>query len=86
MITDAIAIENMSSFKNFMNWSQISSDSQYSRVSSSASFFHRTFDSKGREMRRSEFPTGGSYTSSVREGSFELHGNRVITLGLNMSA
>nr|XP_046274550.1 protein OSCP1-like isoform X2 [Scatophagus argus] len=43
----------------------------------------RTFDNKGREVRRSEFPTGGSYTSPVREGSFELHGDRVIRLGTN---
>ncbi|XP_035537563.1 protein OSCP1a [Morone saxatilis] len=44
----------------------------------------RTFNSKGREVRRSEFPTGGSYTSPIREGSFELHGDRVIRLGMNM--
>ncbi|KAM6974609.1 protein OSCP1a isoform 2-T2 [Tautogolabrus adspersus] len=44
----------------------------------------RTFDSKGKEVKQSEFPTGGSYTSSIREGSFELHGDRVIRLGLNM--
>lgn len=35
-------------------------------------------------MKRSEFPTGGSYSSPIREGSFELHGDRVIRLGLNM--
>uniref|UniRef100_A0A3Q3QRB8 Organic solute carrier partner 1a n=1 Tax=Monopterus albus TaxID=43700 RepID=A0A3Q3QRB8_MONAL len=44
----------------------------------------RVFDSKGREVRRSEFPAGGSYSSPVREGSFELHGDRVISLGMNM--
>ncbi|XP_059206422.1 protein OSCP1a [Centropristis striata] len=44
----------------------------------------RTFDRKGREVRRSEFPTGGSYTSAVRKGCFELHGARVLQLGLNM--
>ncbi|XP_050923237.1 protein OSCP1a isoform X4 [Lates calcarifer] len=44
----------------------------------------RTFDSKGREVRRSEFPTGGSYSSPIREGCFELHGDRIIRLGLNM--
>ncbi|KAK2920869.1 hypothetical protein Q8A73_000354 [Channa argus] len=44
----------------------------------------RMFDSKGREVRRSKFPTGGSYSSSIREGSFELHGDRVITLGTNV--
>uniref|UniRef100_A0A3Q3KZ05 Organic solute carrier partner 1a n=1 Tax=Mastacembelus armatus TaxID=205130 RepID=A0A3Q3KZ05_9TELE len=44
----------------------------------------RTFDRKGREVGRGEFPTGGSYSSSIREGSFELHGDRVIRLGLNV--
>ncbi|XP_040909559.1 protein OSCP1a isoform X1 [Toxotes jaculatrix] len=44
----------------------------------------RTFDGKGREVRRSEFPTGGSYSSPIREGCFELHGDRVIRLGMNM--
>ncbi|XP_051811743.1 protein OSCP1a [Acanthochromis polyacanthus] len=44
----------------------------------------RTLDSKGREIRRTEFPTGGSYSSPIREGSFELYGNRVIRLGMNM--
>ncbi|XP_071356933.1 protein OSCP1a [Trachinotus anak] len=44
----------------------------------------KTFDSKGREVRRSEFPTGGSYSSPIREGCFELHGDRVIRLGMNM--
>uniref|UniRef100_UPI0037E87DC5 protein OSCP1a n=1 Tax=Semicossyphus pulcher TaxID=241346 RepID=UPI0037E87DC5 len=44
----------------------------------------RRFDSKGKEVSRSEFSTGGSYSSPVREGSFELHGDRVLRLGLNM--
>ncbi|XP_032390795.1 protein OSCP1a isoform X2 [Etheostoma spectabile] len=44
----------------------------------------RTFDRKGREVRRSEFPTGGSYTSPIRKGCFDLHGDRVIRLGMNM--
>ncbi|XP_034456512.1 protein OSCP1a [Hippoglossus hippoglossus] len=44
----------------------------------------RTFDTKGREVRRGEFPTGGSYTSAIREGCFELHGDRVVRLGRNM--
>ncbi|KAM9340498.1 protein OSCP1a [Symphorus nematophorus] len=44
----------------------------------------RTFDIRGREVRRSEFPTGGSYTSPIREGCFELHGDRVVKLGMNM--
>ncbi|KAM8883247.1 protein OSCP1a isoform 3-T3 [Synchiropus picturatus] len=43
----------------------------------------RTFDRSGRE-RRSEFPTGGSYRRALKEGSFELHGDRVTKLGLNM--
>uniref|UniRef100_A0A3Q3WZ29 Uncharacterized protein n=1 Tax=Mola mola TaxID=94237 RepID=A0A3Q3WZ29_MOLML len=43
----------------------------------------RMFDSKGREVKRSEFQTAGSYTSTIREGSFELRGHRVIRLGLN---
>ncbi|XP_060948972.1 LOW QUALITY PROTEIN: protein OSCP1a [Limanda limanda] len=44
----------------------------------------RTFDSKGREGQRGEFPSGGSYTSSIREGCFQLHGDRVVRLGLNI--
>ncbi|XP_068603414.1 protein OSCP1a [Brachionichthys hirsutus] len=44
----------------------------------------RTFDSKGREVRRRVFPTEGHYTSPIREGCFDLHGDRVIRLGLNM--
>ncbi|XP_068432145.1 protein OSCP1a [Clinocottus analis] len=44
----------------------------------------RMFDRKGREGRRGEFPTGGSYTSPIRQGCFELHGDRVIRLGMNM--
>ncbi|XP_074543526.1 protein OSCP1a isoform X3 [Halichoeres trimaculatus] len=44
----------------------------------------RMFDEKGKEVKRSEFPTGGCYSSPIREGSFELHGDRVIRLGLNM--
>ncbi|XP_053718701.1 protein OSCP1a isoform X5 [Synchiropus splendidus] len=43
----------------------------------------RTFDRSGRE-RRSEFPTGGSYSRALKEGSLELHGDRVTKLGLNM--
>ncbi|KAL6099423.1 oscp1 [Pungitius sinensis] len=44
----------------------------------------RMFDRKGREVRRGEFPTGGSYTSPIRQGCFELHGDRVISLGMNI--
>ncbi|XP_056153829.1 protein OSCP1a [Lampris incognitus] len=44
----------------------------------------RMFDNQRREVKRCTFPTGGSYSSPIREGSFELHGDRVITLGTNM--
>ncbi|KAM6899709.1 protein OSCP1a [Xenentodon cancila] len=44
----------------------------------------RIFNAKGRQVSRSEFPTGEHYTSAIREGSFELHGDRVVRLGLNM--
>ncbi|TNN57384.1 Protein OSCP1 [Liparis tanakae] len=44
----------------------------------------KMFDRKGREVTRGEFPSGGSYTSPIREGCFELHGDRVIALGTNM--
>ncbi|XP_046874887.1 protein OSCP1a isoform X2 [Hypomesus transpacificus] len=44
----------------------------------------RVFNSRGKEMRRWKFPTGGSYTNPPQEGSFELFGNRVIRLGTNM--
>ncbi|TNM93047.1 hypothetical protein fugu_018449 [Takifugu bimaculatus] len=44
----------------------------------------RLFNRTGREVRRSEFPTGGSYTSPIREGSLDLRGDRVIKLGTNM--
>lgn len=43
------------------------------------------FDRKGREVKKRHFSTGGSYSSSVRQGCFQLRGDRVITLGLNMS-
>uniref|UniRef100_A0A3P8U014 Organic solute carrier partner 1a n=1 Tax=Amphiprion percula TaxID=161767 RepID=A0A3P8U014_AMPPE len=38
----------------------------------------------GRELRRTEFPYWRNYTQPIREGSFELYGNRVIRLGMNM--
>ncbi|XP_029700899.1 protein OSCP1a isoform X2 [Takifugu rubripes] len=44
----------------------------------------RLFNRTGREVRRSEFPTRGSYTSPIREGSLDLRGDRVIKLGTNM--
>ncbi|CAB1350839.1 unnamed protein product [Coregonus sp. 'balchen'] len=42
------------------------------------------FSSNGKEWKRWEFPTGGSYTSSIRVGSFERFGDRVIRIGTNM--
>ncbi|MEQ2278134.1 Protein oscp1, partial [Xenotaenia resolanae] len=44
----------------------------------------RTFDLRGREVSRSEFPPGGTYSSLVREGSFDLNGDRVLRLGRNL--
>ncbi|KAK2887598.1 hypothetical protein Q8A67_015826 [Cirrhinus molitorella] len=44
----------------------------------------RWFNAKGREVRRTRFPSGGSYTSAVRQGSFDLSGDRVTLLGTNM--
>ncbi|XP_063072428.1 protein OSCP1-like [Engraulis encrasicolus] len=44
----------------------------------------RFFNSKGREVKRLEFQTGGSYTSHMREGSFEMSGDRATRLGTNM--
>ncbi|KAJ7991495.1 hypothetical protein DPEC_G00284470 [Dallia pectoralis] len=44
----------------------------------------RVFSSCGREMKRSEFNTGGRYTSSIQVGSFELFGDRVTRFGTNM--
>ncbi|XP_055749788.1 protein OSCP1-like [Salvelinus fontinalis] len=44
----------------------------------------RMFSSNGKEWKRWEFPTGGSYTSSIRVGSFERFGDRVIRIGTNM--
>lgn len=53
-------------------------------MSPSASHFERMFDNHGREVRRREFPPAGAYTSSIREGSFDLRGHRVIRLGMNV--
>ncbi|KAL0961964.1 hypothetical protein UPYG_G00333960 [Umbra pygmaea] len=44
----------------------------------------RLFSRSGKELKRCEFPTEGSYTSSIRVGSFELFGDRVIRIGTNM--
>lgn len=44
----------------------------------------RSFNSKGREVQRREFPHEGIYTSHLREGSFDMAGDRVTRLGTNM--
>lgn len=44
----------------------------------------RMLNNRGREIRRWEYTTGGCYTSSIPEGSFELFGSRVSRLGTNM--
>ncbi|KAG5858020.1 hypothetical protein ANANG_G00025660 [Anguilla anguilla] len=44
----------------------------------------RIFSCAGEEVKRLPFPNGGSYSSALREGSFELFGERVIKLGTNM--
>ncbi|XP_042566656.1 protein OSCP1a [Clupea harengus] len=44
----------------------------------------RSFNCNGKEQKRREFPSGGTYTSHMREGSFDMAGDRVIRLGTNM--
>ncbi|XP_041932255.1 protein OSCP1a isoform X2 [Alosa sapidissima] len=44
----------------------------------------RLFNNQGKEVKRCEFPSGGTYTSPVREGSFDMAGDRVTRLGTNM--
>ncbi|XP_061452414.1 protein OSCP1 isoform X3 [Rhineura floridana] len=44
----------------------------------------RLFNSKGDEIQRAEFIHGGNYQLPYREGSFDLHGDRVIKLGTNI--
>ncbi|KAM8790069.1 protein OSCP1 isoform 2-T2 [Rhynchonycteris naso] len=44
----------------------------------------RMFNKKGEEMKRVEFQHGGNYVTASKEGSFELHGDRVLKLGTNM--
>ncbi|KAI1894869.1 hypothetical protein AGOR_G00120200 [Albula goreensis] len=44
----------------------------------------RIFNCSGEEVKRQQFPNGGSYSSALREGSFEMFGERVIKLGTNM--
>ncbi|XP_052389336.1 protein OSCP1-like [Carassius gibelio] len=44
----------------------------------------RWFNAKGREVRRTRFPSGGSYKSATHQGSFDLSGDRITLLGTNM--
>uniref|UniRef100_A0A8C7VGP5 Organic solute carrier partner 1 n=1 Tax=Oncorhynchus mykiss TaxID=8022 RepID=A0A8C7VGP5_ONCMY len=44
----------------------------------------RMFSCNGEEVKRLQFRNGGNYTSVLREGSFEMFGERVIKLGTNM--
>ncbi|XP_026558564.1 protein OSCP1 isoform X1 [Pseudonaja textilis] len=44
----------------------------------------RLFNNKGDEIQRIEFSSGGNYVLPYREGSFDLHGDRVIRLGTNI--
>ncbi|XP_058264631.1 protein OSCP1a [Hemibagrus wyckioides] len=44
----------------------------------------RYFNTRGRVVRRREFVTGGSYTRPVRDASFDVSGDRVTRLGINM--
>ncbi|XP_066125729.1 protein OSCP1 isoform X1 [Saccopteryx bilineata] len=44
----------------------------------------RMFNQKGEEMKRVDFQHGGTYVTAPKEGSFELHGDRVLKLGTNM--
>lgn len=44
----------------------------------------RLFNSRSEKLRTMEFNCGGSYTLGSKEGSLDLGGDRVTTLGLNM--
>ncbi|XP_078537331.1 protein OSCP1 isoform X2 [Lissotriton helveticus] len=44
----------------------------------------RMFNFSGEEVKRVEFLNGGSYSSPLREGSYDLYGDRVHKLGTNM--
>lgn len=45
---------------------------------------HRMFNCTGEEVNRLQFTNGGNYTAAVREGSFEIFGDRFTKLGTNM--
>ncbi|KAJ6663371.1 hypothetical protein lerEdw1_009450 [Lerista edwardsae] len=44
----------------------------------------RLFNRKGDEIKRIEFAHGGTYQLPLREGSFDLYGDRFLKLGTNM--
>ncbi|XP_033635989.1 protein OSCP1-like [Asterias rubens] len=44
----------------------------------------RYYDDCGKMIKTTEFPCGSKYQASLREGSFETKGDRVIKLGTNM--
>ncbi|KAJ8366449.1 hypothetical protein AAFF_G00355500 [Aldrovandia affinis] len=44
----------------------------------------RIFGPRVNEVKRTQFPAIGSYTSALREGSFDIFGDRVTTLGTNI--
>ncbi|OCT92150.1 hypothetical protein XELAEV_18015204mg [Xenopus laevis] len=44
----------------------------------------RIYNYKGEEVKRVQFQNGGSYISPLREGSYDLFGDRVLKLGTNM--
>ncbi|XP_051999547.1 protein OSCP1-like isoform X3 [Xyrauchen texanus] len=44
----------------------------------------RMFRCTGEEVKSLQFRDGGNYNSALREGSFEMYGDRVIKLGTNM--
>lgn len=44
----------------------------------------RMFSCTGEEVTRLHFNNGGNYTAALREGSFEIFGDRVTKLGTNM--
>lgn len=44
----------------------------------------RMFSCSGEEVTRRQFSHGGNYTAALREGSFEIFGDRVTKLGTNM--
>ncbi|XP_013888626.1 protein OSCP1, partial [Austrofundulus limnaeus] len=46
----------------------------------------RTFDPRSREVSRTKFQSGAGFSGAVREGSFDLSGDRLLRLGSNMYA